>query len=190
MNRRDIEPQELTNAEIYEASDNEPTLTEFEYANAYRPSKSQAVENILKGIVGEVKVSIELKEEGYKTARMQFSTPITHLNEKGIRDLLKDYDCDVDELIDFFKKNQRGLPDYICKRNGKISFVEVKTNNSKLSPVQMSTISILRQEGFTVSCRRVQVKLNVEDSHKKMKQNREKYPVDKVKGLNKKYNEY
>lgn len=50
-----------------------------------------------------------------------------------------------------------GLPDFVCLKDGKFSFVEVKANKSHLKPRQIETIKKLKEKGYEVIVRRPNV---------------------------------
>lgn len=45
----------------------------------------------------------------------------------------------------------KGLPDFLCLKDGKITFVEVKSKNDRLTEAQLETIKTIRHHRFKVA---------------------------------------
>jgi len=90
--------------------------------------------NVIKGKIGEWYVRFVLVEEGYNVIKL-----------KQGRDCLEEIEYflynhkDREKILGFIKDNQRGLPDFLCRKKGEIIFIEVKTNRSGLSDQQIQT---------------------------------------------------
>ncbi|MEO0132874.1 MAG: VRR-NUC domain-containing protein [candidate division WOR-3 bacterium] len=51
-------------------------------------------------------------------------------------------------VIKIILANKRGVPDIIAFRNGEIKFIEVKTGNNKLTPLQEIWCELIIKNGF------------------------------------------
>lgn len=123
--------------------------------------------------ISECFIASKLRREGYvvrKLARQGVSKSVgyfkpcfVYLNDKGLEDIFKIYTGDKEFIIKLLKDNLVGLPDFICLKDNKISFVEVKTDQSGYQESQKEVFEILRNNGFEVITKRVRVKLEVEE---------------------------
>ena len=128
-----------------------------------------ADKNIRKQI-SEIFVANKYRSENYKviqTARYDIFFDKHIPNEEGILKLLEDYNG-KDKFILLIKKLWSGLPDLIRFKDNKISFVEVKSNNSSVSPKQEKTIKTLEKAGFEIIIERVSLNYVVNNSEVKI----------------------
>lgn len=119
----------------------------------------------IKGKIAEEWMRNKLRDEGFKVAetmRYDSDKEISILNVEGVEKLLSEY-SDKKKIIEILKEVNSGLPDLICLKNNKVSFVEVKSNVSQIKPHQMNAINKLKEMSFTVSVRRVKVDFNAEE---------------------------
>jgi len=119
----------------------------------------------IKGYVGEMWFANKLKYEGFKvrkTMYYDYEQGVSVFNEEGVKDLLKDYEK-KDEVLNEISSFTRGYPDLICLKEGKVSFVEVKTNNSEVKEHQKEVINNLKSMGYEVFVKRLDVDFSVEE---------------------------
>ncbi len=128
--------------------------------------------NLLKGRNSENYVRWKLQGEGFKVVKLvqrgrdrKSNYDFNFLNMGLLNNILfKDYEEDTEELINFLKENINGLPDFICLKEGEISFVEVKSNHSGLNENQKKTFQVLRDNGFRIIIRNINVNLEINEN--------------------------
>src|SRR3989338_4409509 len=148
----------------------ETLVDEDSFENHYRPSSNEVRGHSLMGTIGEIYIRRKLRDDGYQTARInQFygrdklelgkvkTEGWNKLNVEEIEELLKDYTGDKELVMQLLANNKRGLPDFLCLKEGKLFFFEVKSNKSKISADQTKTFKMLKQKGFNVFVIRVLV---------------------------------
>jgi len=136
--------------------------------------KHKARCNKLKGAIAETFIRWYKQQQGFKIAKLvniglnrKYNKRFCFLNKEEIeRYVLSFYDVEEHnktDLIDLFNKNINGLPDFICLKDNKISFVEVKSNNSKPTEKQERVFNILRNKGFDIEIKNLGINLEVEE---------------------------
>ena len=126
----------------------------------------------LQGLVAEKYILTKLRAEDYKVVKLvrqvksKFDNKYyNQLNVQFLKNIIaKEYMEDIEELINFLKQNITGLPDFICLKDGELSFIEAKSNTSELIPSQEKTFQILRKHGYKVDIRRVNVNLEINET--------------------------
>ena len=125
----------------------ETLVDEDSFENHYRPSSNEVRGHSLMGTIGEIYIRRKLRDDGYQTARInQFygrdklelgkvkTEGWNKLNVEEIEELLKDYTGDKELVMQLLANNKRGLPDFLCLKEGKLFFFEVK---SKRPPIRL-----------------------------------------------------
>ncbi len=116
------------------------------------------------------------KEENQNVVRVDFTndkviSPINTTMIGRIQNMMIWEEIDtkrIKEVIKIIKDNILGFPDLVCidQDTKEISFVEVKSNSSHLDNQQKNTIHKLRELGFKVEVRYVDVDCNVSERSK------------------------
>lgn len=128
--------------------------------------------NIIKGEMAELYMRWHLMDKGFKVAKTvikavnrKYNKRFAYLNKEEIeRYVLRHYNGDKEEIIKIMNSNISGLPDFIClNKEGKICFAEVKSNEAGLRESQVSVINKLKDLGFPVEVKRVNINLEVEE---------------------------
>lgn len=116
------------------------------------------------GIIGEMWYANELRNKGYKVRVMMyysFDSGKMVFNEESIKELLTDYK-NKNKLFKILDKFSSGFPDLICLKDDKVSFIEVKTNNSQLNQNQEEVIKALKKAKYSVKVIRLKVDYSVD----------------------------
>jgi len=134
---------------------------------------SKGLLNVHRAHISECYIASKVRKEGYVVRKLAkqgkklsegfFKPQFVYLNDKGIEDVFKQYTGDKELLLNLLKDNLVGLPDFICLKDNKISFIEVKTERASLSEEQGKVFHVLKNNGFEVTIRRVRVNLEVEE---------------------------
>lgn len=110
----------------------------------------------------ELYVKVKLKKEGYSNCKIapkdQERKP--HFDEINVKKTLtaggaeNEFDK-IKNLLTNFGNIKVGVPDIIFAKDGKVGFVEVKSNNNSLSDRQKEFILLLKEKGYAVNIKRV-----------------------------------
>lgn len=130
--------------------------------------------NQIKGDISESFIISKLRKEGYKVRKIarkslkinnqgEINGCFIYFNHRGVTDLLKDYSGNTEEFLKMLEQNFVGLPDFICLKDNKITFVEVKSERSELADSQKKTFQGLKERGFEVQVRRVKISLDLKE---------------------------
>jgi len=117
----------------------------------------------IKGFVAEMWFANKLRNEGYKvrkTMYYDYETGISIFNKKGVQNLLEKHP-NKEKLMELFISFTKGYPDLICLRDNKISFYEIKANDSEIKEHQKEVIEELKLKGYEVSVVRLNVDFSV-----------------------------
>lgn len=126
--------------------------------------KNLSREANLKGKNAESYIRWKLEDEGYTVQKITgFMGMITGHRRTQIEKALENYKGNKEELIEFMDKNRKGLPDFMCVKDGDVKFVEVKTDGSNKTQSQEEVIPKLRDMGFDVKVRMVKVGVSMEE---------------------------
>lgn len=132
----------------------------------------EARKSVLIGMITETYARWKLQQEGYNVVKIvrlgrdkyPSKKSFFYLNLKFIENaILKNYKGDKEAVIHLLKENIQGLPDFICYKNGEISFVEVKSNGGTPSDNQQKEFEYLESFGFKVKVMNIKVNLEVEE---------------------------
>ena len=125
-------------------------------------SKEQARIPLIMGGICEKYARYELQDQGYWVCHTKIQRKKQDcLNKFYIQNLLNGYKGNKEELLGLLNENLTGIPDLICAKEGIISFVEVKSNNSSLRPEQEKVHELLKEKGFDVKIMRYAVDFNI-----------------------------
>lgn len=156
--------------EVFDDFDDEeytPTPRQLEALKNGR--RNQWSDKRIKGYIGESWFANKLRNEGFKvrnTMLFDYEMGVSVFNQKGVADLLKDYSKQK-TLMKLLASFEKGYPDLICLKDDKVSFYEVKTNNSKPKPHQEEVIKVLRSKGYEVELTFLDVEYSVEKRDQK-----------------------
>jgi hypothetical protein len=156
----------LRDVEVFDFDDEEiPTPNQLEALNKGRRTSWNNKD--IRGHIGEMWFANKLRNEGYgvrKTMFYDYETGISIFNEKGVENLLQGYPKKR-KLMKLLIPIGRGYPDLICLKEGKVSFYEVKTNDSEVKEHQKQVIDTLQSEGYEVKLIRLNVDYKVEEKN-------------------------
>ncbi|MBS3084873.1 VRR-NUC domain-containing protein [Candidatus Pacearchaeota archaeon] len=136
-----------------------------EFTNKLRSNKA---DEKIRGEIGEWWVATKYRNQGYEVVRTTFyniSSGKTILNEGDIERILEKYE-NKDRILNLVRIHFEGFPDFIMFKDNKISFVEVKSNNSSVKENQMGVMKILKELGYEVFVEQVILSYNVESSER------------------------
>lgn len=129
--------------------------------------------SVLVGMVSETYARWKLQEQGYNVVKIvrlgreeknKGDKSYFYLNLQFIQNaILKNYNGNKEAVIKLLKENIKGLPDFICYKNGEISFVEVKSNGVSPSEAQVKEFEYLERLGFKVKVMNIKVNLEVSE---------------------------
>jgi hypothetical protein len=105
-----------------------------------------------------------LKNQGLEAVNVKRKTSSNRdeLNEEWVNQLLASVG-EKNKIIDIIKNNLTGIPDLICLKDNKISFVEVKSNSSPLKKEQKKVIQILQNNGYPTKIMRFFVNFEIKE---------------------------
>jgi Holliday junction resolvase len=66
--------------------------------------------------------------------------------------IIKRYEADGWYVIKLIKTNKNGIPDLLCVKSNDVLFIEVKTKNGKLSPLQEFRMKELNELNIKAIC--------------------------------------
>jgi Holliday junction resolvase len=66
--------------------------------------------------------------------------------------IIKRYEADGWYVIKLIKTNKNGIPDLLCVKSNDVLFIEVKTKNGKLSPLQEFRMKELNDLNIKAIC--------------------------------------
>jgi hypothetical protein len=131
----------------------------------------EARKSVLYGMVSETYARWKLQERGYNVVKIlrigrdkktNTKKNYFYLNFQFIeRAILKDYKGDKEKIRNLLKEQIRDLPDFICYKDGEISFAEIKTNEGSARDSQNKRFDYLRNEGFKVIVLNVNLNLDI-----------------------------
>lgn len=122
----------------------------------------------IKKQISEIWVATKYRDEGYKVIQVgnfSFSCNKIIPNDEGISNFLKDYK-DKKKIIDLIKSYWNGFPDLILLKDNKVSFAEVKSNNSSIKENQKKVLDFLKEKGYDVFVEQVKLNYSVENSRR------------------------
>jgi len=64
----------------------------------------------------------------------------------------KQYESQGYLVLNIIRLSDSGYPDLMCLKDGKVIFIECKTGNDTLKPLQKHRIDTLKQKGFEAYC--------------------------------------
>lgn len=119
--------------------------------------------SILVGFIGEYWIIQKLKEEGYVIGKLKVRDCYrnVYVSNPYVYDIILKDHPQKKEITDLLNSITKGQPDLICLKDGKISFVEVKTAKSDIKPYQKDAFNILKKAGYDVNVRTIKVEYNV-----------------------------
>ncbi|MBX4196263.1 VRR-NUC domain-containing protein [Candidatus Pacearchaeota archaeon] len=120
----------------------------------------------IRGFIAEMWFANKLRNEGYKIAKTMYydyEIDASIFNEKGVGRLLQKY-SKKNKVMKLLKSFGKGYPDLICLKDKKISFCEIKSNDSKIKEHQKQVMETLESKGYEVKTIRLNVKFNVEEN--------------------------
>jgi|TARA_Y100000034_G_C6839453_1_gene379632 hypothetical protein len=119
---------------------------------------------VLQGMLVEIYARYKIQGEGSLVSKLVGQgDKFIFLKNNNVSRLIQDCEENTEDFIQFLKDNINGLPDFICVKDNKISFVEVKSNNSGLSDKQKEVFEILRKKGYEVILRNFKIKLDIKE---------------------------
>lgn len=118
----------------------------------------------IQGVVAELLLKCYLSEQGYTVVKAMYVLPgRTYVKKKEISRALKKMSPEkLEELFKIMEDNKKGFPDFLCEKDGIISFVEVKTSSAP-SKIQDQAHQILKDLGFKVQIAFVEVDFDFKD---------------------------
>jgi hypothetical protein len=130
--------------------------------------------NQIKGRVSESFIISKLVKEGYKVRKIvrrglninpqgEIKSCSNYFNYNSLKNLLKDYSGNAEEFLKMLEQNLVGAPDFLCLKDNKIIFVEVKAEHAGLADSQKKTFQELKERGFEVQVRRVKINLDLKE---------------------------
>lgn len=122
---------------------------------------------IIEGFIAEQWIKHKLGESGHrftKTMAFDRKTNKSVILTDALRKFLEDQDpVETEKLLFALEKLGSGIPDFICLKNGEISFAEVKSNKSPVRENQNRAIAVLQKMGYDVVVRRLKASFMVEE---------------------------
>lgn len=158
----------LRDVEVFDVDDEEYTPTPQQLEALKRERRVYWSDKRIKGYIGESWFANRLRGEGFKvrnTMLFDYETGTSIFNEKGVKNLLEDY-SKKKKIMECLVSFGKGYPDLICLKDDKVSFYEVKTNNSEVKEHQKQVMDALQSEGYEVKLIRLNVDYKVEEASK------------------------
>lgn len=122
---------------------------------------------VIEGFIAEQWITHKLRESGHrfiKTMGFDRKTNTSVIRTDALRKFLQDQDpAETEKLLSALEKLGSGIPDFMCLKNGEISFAEVKSNKSPVRENQKRAIAVLQKMGYDVVVRRLKASFMVEE---------------------------
>lgn len=116
--------------------------------------------------ISEMWVATYYRNKGYKVKRTSFfdlEQEKTIYDKEGVDKFIKENGEDF-ELMKLLAEFKSGHSDLILFKDGKYSFVEVKSNSSSVKPQQHSFLTAMKEKGYEALVHSVDTSFNVENS--------------------------
>ena len=127
--------------------------------------------DVLRGMTTETYARWYLQEQGYKVVKILRLGANVRDDKKGSylwinqvfieRAILPKFNGDKERVIQLLKENIKDLPDFICYKDGEVSFAEIKSNTSVLRDTQEKRFMEIRKAGFKIMVINVNIHLAI-----------------------------
>jgi len=130
----------------------------------------------LQGNLAEEYVKLELLKKGYRCCKLtergynkKRRKVFVYLNKEHLEYFIWDNfsgkESEKNNIMELIKENLVGLPDFICLKDNEISFIEVKSNHSRLRSSQKRVFPKIIRAGYTIKIFDLDIDLKINDLH-------------------------